>query len=147
MTTVNQALVNDAIRSFLVFQVLLLAAMLYAVIRLPPFTPSTTSDENRPAQARPPAVHIPPGRPLPAPTSAWPQGGSPATTYAPYPQAGVAAHAGPAEMAGHAARTWSGKTRYVARHVATPEPRTIRRPKVSGSPPWGPAPKPPGFLP
>jgi hypothetical protein len=147
VTTVNQALVNDAIRSLLVFQVLLLAIMLYAVIRLPPFTPSTTSDENRPASARPTAVHIPPSRPMPVPTTAWPQGGLAGSMYAPFPQIGIASQAGHADITAQSDRDWSGKARYVARHVATPEPHTILRPKVSGSPPWGPAPKPPGYLP
>jgi hypothetical protein len=144
---VNQALQNDAIRSFLLFQVLLLAIMLFAVIRLPPYTPSKTTEENRPAPPRPSAVNLAPGRPLSAPASAWPHGVPDGATYAQYPPVGVAAHSGPEDIAGQSGRTWSGRTKYVARHVATPEPRTIRRPKVSGAPPWGPAPRPPGYLP
>lgn len=143
----SQALVNDVIRSFLVFQLLLLATMLFAVIRLPPYRPGTTSEESRPAPARPAAVQLAPARPLAAPIGSRPQVPQADVTYAQFPQVGVAAHSGPMSMAGQPGRMRSGRTKYVARHVATPEPRTIRRPKVSGAPPWGPAPKPPGQYP
>jgi hypothetical protein len=217
--TLSQALVSDGIRSFLVLQVLLLAMMLYAVIRLPPFTPGGTGDDSRADAARPSAPPMTPVRPLTAPAGAWPQGLPAGTGYgqfpstAQFPPAGfpaaqypdsqfaaaqhpdaqfpagqipeaqfpsaqfpsaqfppaqlpvaqfpaaqfppaqfppAAGHIGQSAMqvaAGPHGRARSSKTKYVARHVASPEPRTIRRPKVSGSPPWGPAPRPPGYLP
>lgn len=147
MTTMSQALVNDVIRSFLVFQLLLLAVMLFAVIRLPPYTPGTTAEESRPAPARPEAVQLAPARPPAAPVGSRPQIPQTGVAYAQFPPVGFATHAGQVSMAGQPARMRSGRTKYVARHVATPEPRTIRRPKVSGAPPWGPAPKPPSQYP
>jgi hypothetical protein len=175
--TLSQALVNDGVRSFLVLQLLLLALMLYAVIRLPPFSPGSTGEASQASPARPAAVQMTPLRPVPAPAGAWPQEPPASAGYAQFPPApfppaaqfqtaqvqtaqvpaaqftaaevparSFAGHQG-APLAAGSGRMRSGKTKYVARHVASPEPRTIRRPKVSGSPPWGPAPRPPGYLP
>ncbi len=74
-----------------------------------------------PAESAPPRPA--PARPVPVRNGTRPAGGHGATAALPRP-VGTAAYSGP-------------------RHAAGPS----RSPKVSGSPPWGPAPRPPGFSP
>jgi hypothetical protein len=121
----NPATVNNSILSFLVFLVLLLAVMLYAVIRTPD-QPRSTPEISQPAPAAP--VMSTPVRPAPAMAAAA------RTTSA--PSAPVSRR-----QPGPGANQF-GRTKYAPRHVA--DPRTGRGPvRTSGSPPWGPAPKPP----
>jgi hypothetical protein len=109
------ALISDGILVFLSFLVLLLAMMLYAVIRLPSGAYSVPVPDDQAGSAvpaRPVAVRLTAARP------AHPLG---------------------------SAIGQPGRTKYAARHVAGPEPgrATIRASTVSGTPPWGPAPRPP----
>ena len=114
----HAALVDPALFFFLVFMTLLLVMFLGAVIVAPPAFPGSPA---------PPVleVHALPAVQAPAPL---PRRQPRATT----PKAGAAG--------------WSADADNAASHDAAPIPvyDSVRRPKVSGSPPWGPAPKPPG---
>ena len=135
----SPAQVNDAILFLLYLLVLLLAMMIYAVIRMPAPTLGSQDREDQQwedAPAAPPAsVRRAPAMPVPGSAGLL----SPGTTGGPTSAL--------AFLGGAAGR--SARTKYVARHVAGPEPgrATIRIPKVSGRPPWGPAPRPPGQRP
>jgi hypothetical protein len=143
------ALGNDGVMVFLVFLVLLLAISLVAVVRLPPWA-GGPADEDAPARRVP--AHVPahaatsPGTAWPAPTgpqrsgapaAVRPPGGPPPAGAQPgaesalsFPAATVGPYGGPDPAAGPA-------------HRPVPAPGAVRSPVVSGSPPWGPAPKPP----
>ncbi len=119
----RSALVNNGVPAFLVLVVLLLAISLVAVIRLPrwagPSDDDTHDEPGHPPQARP------------AHTSRYP---SVAKTQARAPS-------GPPPSA-----TGQSGEPDPARHVTSPVHGrgTVAAPKVSGSPPWEPARKPPG---
>jgi len=137
VAAMSPAQVNDGILFFLYLLVLLLAMMIYAVIRFPAPTLGSQDREDQqwedaPAAAPPPTMHRAPARPVPGSAGRLSPGTAGSSTSA-------LAFLG-------AATGRSGRTKYVARHVAGPEPgrATIRIPKVSGRPPWGPAPRPPG---
>ena len=145
------ALDNDGVMVFLVFLVLLLAISLVAVVRLPPWAGSP-ADEDAPAPARRVPAHVPahaatsPGPAWPAPTgpqrSGPPPGGPPpAGTQPAGTQTGAeSARSFPAAAAGQ----YGGPDPAVGpAHRPVPGPGAVRPPAVSGSPPWGPASKPP----
>lgn len=139
----SPALMNDGIAFFLSFLVLLLALMLGTVLRLPPAARSLPVEDDQPGlsvPARPEAVRLNPARTAPAP--APPHVPAPARTRQP---AGAGGGTSALAFLGGAAGQ-PGRTKYAPRHVAGTEPgrATIRAPKVSGRPPWGPAPRPPG---
>jgi hypothetical protein len=142
VAAMSQAQENDGILCFLYLLVLLLVMMLVAAIRQPesayhppdsgdqPGEAAATTAAGTPGQARRASGQVASG-PVGEPVSLGSWGAS----------AGVGPAAG---LHGGAARR-SSKAKYVARHVAGPEPGrgTIRMPKVAGRPPWGPAPRPP----
>jgi len=117
----HAALTNPALFYFLVFMTLLLVMFLGAVIAAPP------ASSGSPA---PPVleVHALPVVQAPAPP-------------APLPVRRPRATAPAASTAG-----WSAAADNAASHDAAPMPvySSVRRPKVSGSPPWAPALTPPG---
>ena len=117
----HAALTNPALFYFLVFITLLLVMFLGAVIAAPP------ASSGSPA---PPVLEV---HALPVVQAAAPP--------APLPVRRPRATAPAAGTAG-----WSAAADNAASHDAAPMPvySSVRRPKVSGSPPWGPAPKPPG---
>jgi hypothetical protein len=113
VSSLRATLGPDGIPGFLAFLVLLLAAMLVAVFRLPPGTgPGQEEDEQSGgAPAGPDVPVLPPPAP---PAARW--------------------------------LAETGQTGYVARHAPAPPPPpgAAGPPRVTGSPPWGPAPRPPG---
>jgi hypothetical protein len=113
----HATLADDGLLGFVVLLTLLLMTFLYAVIRAP------LEPEDSP---EPPVIKTLVLSP-PAP---------PALPARSRPQA-AALPAGPAGQYGDAS--------YAARH-ATAVVAVIRPPAVSGGPPWGPAPKPPGLV-
>jgi hypothetical protein len=122
VATMSPAMVNDGILSFLLLLVLLLAIMLGAVIRMPPPGRGET-EEDQPA---------PPVPVWTAPARARPTTAQASATSALSPLGRAAGR--------------PGKTRYTGRHVAGR--RAGRSPiRLAGSPPWGPAPQPPGQRP
>jgi hypothetical protein len=119
----SPALLNNVILSFLFVLVLLLTLMLGAVIRTPPPGRSEPAEEEQPAPPVP--VWTVPPRPRPAAAQA-----SATATLIPL------------------SRTTGriGKARYSGRHAAGRRPS--RSPiRLTGSPPWEPAPQPPGQRP
>lgn len=120
---------NDAIEGFLAFLVLVQAMMLYVIFRAPASAPAlarSPAAEDGAAEATRPAPVMPP-----APRLAAARSGA---SSAPFPPAGAAGQPGKARPAG---------ARYAPRHAPESVRGTIRRSKVSGNPPWGPAPMPP----
>jgi hypothetical protein len=120
----HAAPMNAALFYFLVFLTLLLVMFIGAVIMAPTAPPGSPA----PPAGEAPA---PPGLEAPMPPPA----------HAPVPRA-------PLPRRPVAAATAAGTTRRPDADAATdilpPVYNEVRRPKVSGSPPWGPAPKPPG---
>jgi hypothetical protein len=114
---------NEAALIFNAVLILLLAVSLLAVIRMPPWTGTTAEDTpgSRPGQEPAPGG---PGDPLPqhARYASAEPGGVPLPVRAPG-QSGWTAPAAPSPG---------------------PLPDGSWRPRVSGGPPWGPAPRPPG---
>src|SRR6266516_918887 len=133
MTHAAQA--NPGLFYFLVFMTLLLVMFLGAVIVAPPASPGSPA---------PPVVHALPVVQAPAPPAPLPRrqprAAAPAPP-APLPRRQPRAAAPAAGAAG-----WSADADNAASHDAAPIPvyDSVRRPQVSGSPPWGPALKPPG---
>jgi hypothetical protein len=106
-------MVNDGVFLLLALMTLLLVMFLYAVITLSPEDAIRTE---------PPMLHLP--APLPAsPVSRWPQ----------TPAVPAAAAGQPSHTVGLA---WDSDAPVSA-------PDGVHRPKVSGGPPWEPAPRPP----
>jgi hypothetical protein len=117
------------------FLALLLVLFIYAVIRVPP---ELADSQEQPVldlpEPSPPAPTAPAPQPLPVrrPRSLAPPVPAPAVPPPPVPAPAAAAFGG------------SGNGGYAARHATVAVP-VITAPKVSGGPPWGPAPKPPGL--
>ena len=112
------------------FLALLLVLFIYAVIRVPP---ELADSHEQPVLDQP-------GPPPSAPTAPAPQPlpvRRPRTLAPPVAASPVPAPAAPA-FGG------SSNGGYAARHATVAVP-VITAPKVSGGPPWGPAPKPPGL--
>ncbi len=119
----RSALVDDGVPAFLVLVVLLLAISLVAVIRLPRWAGPSDDD-----------THDEPGHPPPKNARHTRAGTRPPETQAGAPS-------GPPPSA-----TGQSGESDPARHVTGPVHGrgTVAAPKVSGSPPWEPARKPPG---
>ena len=121
----HAALMNAVLFFFLLFLTLLLVTFVGAVIVAPSAPPGSGSPEAPAGEAPAPAG-------LEAPTP----------VHAPVPSAPLPRRR-PLTTA-----TAAGTTRWSDAGAATEAPppvyNGVRRPKVSGSPPWGPAPRPPG---
>jgi hypothetical protein len=148
------ALVDDGVMSFLAFLVLLLAISLFAVIRLPRWA-GGPADEDAPAPAAAPARRVPAHAHTARPPGPAPTGQQPAGAQLIGPQSAVAQPAGPLpagpqpgagpalSFPAAAAGQYGGLDPAVG---PAPRPMSapgVAPPVVSGSPPWGPAPKPP----
>ncbi len=124
LSMTHAALMNAALFFFLVFMTLLLVAFIGAVIVAPAEPPGSPAPPAGEASA-------PPGLEAPTPT-----------VHAPVPPAPLPRRQ-PLTTA-----TAAGTTRWSDAGAATnalpPVYNGVRPAKVSGSPPWGPAPKPPG---
>jgi hypothetical protein len=122
----HAALMNAALFFFLLFLTLLLVTFVGAVIVAPSAPPGTGSPE-APAGEAP----APPGLEAPMPPAQAPVPPVPLPRRPPLTTA-----------------TAAGTTRWSDASAPTNAPppvyNGVRRPTVSGSPPWGPAPKPPG---
>jgi hypothetical protein len=123
----HAALMNAALLLFLVFVTLLLVMFIGAVIVAPSAPPdSSTPAPETPAPPAPEPAALPvpemPGSPAPLPRR------RPLATVS---AAGVASWSADADADGRAG-------------APMPVYSAVLRPEVSGGPPWGPAPKPPG---
>jgi hypothetical protein len=116
---------DEGIFFLVLFLALLLVLFIYAVIRVPP---ELADSQEQPVldlpEPPPPAPTAPAPQPLPV--------RRPRTLAPPVPAPPVPVFGGP------------GNGGYAARHATVAVP-VITPPKVSGGPPWGPAPKPPGL--
>jgi hypothetical protein len=119
----SQEMANEAVLIFNAVLILLLAASLLAVIRMPPWTGTTTEDTPGPPAGQEPARAGPPG---------------PFPQHAQYAPAEPGAASLPVRAPGQSG--WTAP----AAPSAVPPPDGSWRPRVSGGPPWGPAPRPPG---
>jgi predicted lipid-binding transport protein (Tim44 family) len=142
------AIADDILLGFLAFLGLLLALALIAIVTFEP--PERTSIAEEPAQAASPAL-APANWAIAVPT---PQSGQ--RRVAPATQSGrhhVAAASQsrlrPVAPPPLPVRVPGQQPGYAARHApgAGPNQGTPERPRVSGGPPWGPAPRPPGHDP
>jgi hypothetical protein len=117
------------------FLALLLVLFIYAVIRVPP---ELADSQEQPVldlpEPPPSAPTFPAPQPLPV---RRPRTLAPPVAASPVPASPVPAPPAPA-FGG------SSNGGYAARHATVAVP-VITAPKVSGGPPWGPAPKPPGL--
>jgi hypothetical protein len=126
--TIRTALADGALLTLLVAMTVLLVMCIGAVIVAPP--PGPGSDASRKYQATEPPLPLPlPGRPPPAAPSR------------PLPRRPPPVTAPPRRVGG-----WSSADADTGEVGALPPLMRgpIPRPQVSGKPPWGPAPKPPG---
>ena len=112
------------------FLALLLVLFIYAVIRVPP---ELAGSQEQPVLDQPEPPPSAPTAPAPQPLPVR----RPRTLAPPVAASPVPAPAAPA-FGG------SSNGGYAARHATVAVP-VITAPKVSGGPPWGPAPKPPGL--
>jgi hypothetical protein len=112
------------------FLALLLVLFIYAVIRVPP---ELADSQEQPVLDQPEPPPSAPTFPAPQPLPVR----RPRTLAPPVAASPVPAPAAPA-FGG------SSNGGYTARHATVAVP-VITAPKVSGGPPWGPAPKPPGL--
>jgi hypothetical protein len=133
------AIDDDSLLGFLALLTLLLLLALAAIIRFE--TPERAGIAEEPLEAAVPA-------PAPAhwvPTVPAPQSGQRRVTPAPQPGRH---HVGPRTVAPAPlpVRVPSQQPGYAARHAPSgaPSQGTPDRPRVTGGPPWGPAPRPPG---
>lgn len=129
----SPAVETEAIQGFLSFLVLTLLMMIFVIIRVP-------APVHRPAAED--------GTSAPPVTPAAPMFAPPVTAVAPRltaTRSGAAAPP-PASALGQPGRARPAGARYTPRHAPDAGRGTIRRSKVSGSPPWGPAPMPPGGI-
>jgi hypothetical protein len=142
------AIADDSLIGFLAFLGLLLVLAIIAIVRFEP--PERTSMADEPAQAASPAL-APAHWALAGPT---PLSGQ--RRVAPAPQSGrhhVAAASQsrprPVAPAPLPVRVPGQQPGYAARHApgVAPSQGTPERPGVTGGPPWGPAPRPPGHDP
>ena len=117
----SPATANEAALIFNAALILLLAASLLAVARMPPWTGTTAEDTPLPGQEPAPI----------RPAEPFPQRGRHALAEAD----GVPL---PVRAPGQSGRTAP------AAPTAVPPPDGSWRPRVAGGPPWGPAPRPPG---
>jgi hypothetical protein len=161
------ALVNDGIPAFLAVLVLVLVLTLIAVIRLPRWTDTHADEDEQPELDQPAAAWPAPGwgvpdpavadRPVPAAARTAPAAsGRTRPAHARHghgrtgpvglrPVGQQAAAASVLSLAGSPS-SQSGQPGFTSRGTGGPVPwrGTVRAPKVSGSPPWEPAPRPPG---
>jgi len=127
---------SEGVLVFVIVLTALLILMIYAVVRAPAWQPPRP-----PAGAGP----VPGDRPAPLPRRRAPDPAS--AIFEPLPTAPTGRHAaasaGPASAA--LASTGAAPVAPVP-HPAEPDPQVLERPVVTGRPPWGPAPRPPGLI-
>lgn len=123
----SPALANEAVLGFNVLLILLLAASLSAVIRQPPYTGSTAADDTRSPLPGQETMLAGPGEPLPHRVPRGPVPEEPGRGPLPVRAPGPSGWGAPPPSA------------------PVPRPDGTWRPVVSGGPPWGPAPRPPGL--
>jgi len=126
------SMASEGVLLFVIVLTALLVLMIYAVVRAPAWQPP------RPPEGAGPR---PGDRPAPLPRRRAPDPASPAFSSA-LPPAPTGRHA--AASAGPAGAAHADVA--PVPHPAEPDPPVLERPVVTGRPPWGPAPRPPGVI-
>jgi len=150
LTAFRGPLATEGILLFVILLTVLLVLMIYAVVRAPAWQPSRAPENAGPRPGdRPP--------PLPRrarhPASSVFQPNLHATPTARHAAPSAPAASAPAAAAAavpHPADAGAPAGAHAAR-VLTPspaeqDPTVLERPVVTGRPPWGPAPRPPGLI-
>ena len=127
---------SEGVLLFVIVLTALLILMIYAVVRAPAWQPTRPSDGAGP---------VPGDRPAPLPRRRAPDPVS--AMFEPLPTAPAGRHAAAsAEPAGVALASTGAVPVAPVPHPAEPDPPVLERPVVTGRPPWGPAPRPPGMI-
>ena len=121
---------------FVIVLTALLILMIYAVVRAPAWQPTRPADGAGP---------VPGDRPAPLPRRRAPDPAS--AIFEPLPTAPTGRHAAASAGPAGAALASTGAAPVApVPHPAEPDPLVLERPVVTGRPPWGPAPRPPGVI-
>ena len=150
LTAFRGPLASGGILLFVILLTVLLVFMIYAVVRAPAYQPPRSPEGagprpgDRPAPLPRRARHTAHSvfQPLPGAQVARPAAASAAAASAvaavPHPAVPHPADAG--------APAGVPATRGLTTSYAEPDPTVLERPVVTGRPPWGPAPRPPGLI-
>jgi hypothetical protein len=145
-------LAGAGILLFVILLTFLLILMIYAVMRAPAWQPTLRPDGAGPGPGGRPAPL--PHRRAPGPASSVFQPALPARQPARPAAARTPAGSTPAARTAaaavapvpHPAGAGAPPARGLATSPAEPDPPVLERPVVTGRPPWGPAPRPPGLI-
>jgi hypothetical protein len=146
LTAFRGPLAGGGILLFVISLTVLLFLMIYAVVRAPAWQPSRAPDNAGPRPGDRPAPL--PRRARHTATSVFQPPlptGQPARHAAASAAEASAAAAVP-HPAGAGAPADAPATLGMTTSPAEPDPRVLERPVVTGRPPWGPAPRPPGLI-
>ena len=124
-------LASKGVLLFVILLTALLILMIYAVVRAPAWQPARPADGAGP---------VPGDRPAPLPRRRAPDPAS--AIFEPLPTAPTGRHAAVSATPAHAEPAAVAPVP----HPAEPDPPVLERPVVTGRPPWGPAPRPPGLI-
>jgi hypothetical protein len=130
------SMASEGVLLFVIVLTALLILMIYAVVRAPAWQPTRPTDGAGP---------VPGDRPPPLPRR---RAQDPASAiFEPLPTAPTGRHAAASAGPAGAALASTGAAPVApASHPAEPDPPVLERPVVTGRPPWGPAPRPPGVI-
>jgi hypothetical protein len=123
---------SEGVLLFVILLTALLILMIYAVVRAPAWQPPRPTDGAGPE---------PGDRPAPLPRRRAQDRAS--SMFQPLPVRGTAQ---PAVAAGTGPASAGAAAVAPVPHRAEPDPQVLERPVVTGRPPWGPAPRPPGLI-
>jgi hypothetical protein len=146
LTAFRGPLASEGILLFVILLTALLLLMIYAVVRAPAWQPTRSPDGAGPR---------PGDRPAPLPRRARHSAASVFQPTLPTGQTARHAAASAAETsaaaavphpAGAGAPADAPAARGLTTSPAEPDPLVLERPVVTGRPPWGPAPRPPGLI-
>jgi hypothetical protein len=127
---------SEGVLVFVIVLTALLILMIYAVVRAPAWQPARPADGAGP---------VPGDRPAPLPRRRAPDPAS--AIFEPLPTAPTGRHAAASAGPAGAALASTGAAPVApVPHPAEPDPPVLERPVVTGRPPWGPAPRPPGVI-
>ena len=128
---------SEGVLLFVILLTALLILMIYAVVRAPAWQPPRPTDSAGPE---------PGDQPAPLPRRRVQDRAS--SMFQPLPVRGAAQPAVASAMAAAGPGPASAAAVTVAPvpHPAEPDPPVLERPVVTGRPPWGPAPRPPGLI-
>jgi len=127
-------LASKGVLLFVILLTALLILMIYAVVRAPAWQPTRSADAAGPVPGDRPA-------PLPRRRALDPDPAS-SMMFQPLPTAPTGRHAAVSATPAHAEPAAVAPVPL----PAEPDPPVLERPVVTGRPPWGPAPRPPGLI-